>query len=507
MSENLARQACLTCRQQKRKCSRELPACLLCRKNKRRCDYPIKSTDPTANDSESYTPEKNAFPALFFLDSYTFHRRRGVIQKPHIGLPDEFLLSVRSREQVQYDVDLFFSSIHIFFPIVSKLRLYQQFSNLPDRPDADLVLLLVAMQMHCRPRKDSGLPVTDLYELAKRCCSYVERNNVFSLRLLQASLLIALYEIANAIYPAAYLTVGHCARLCHLMGIHDRKEAPQMLPILGSWTEAEERRRVCWAIIILDRYVNLGAGKRPFACDDARPDDLLPMDEDSWEKGEPIVIQPLAVSTCTDVPASPFARTCQASHLLSRILRHINEKHTDVTFRYQEAIQLHRTINAFNLAISHELEKTSGDSYDPTNEAALFTGMAICYSAQLTLYDAYMCADADDISGVGIPEQLEMQNIAISSIKDVCIAVHQFANRIARAVESGDLLRISPLTTDCLYQAAMLFIGYIRQTGKVEFVQTVMDIRNALDILARRWDVANEYLKIIEGESFHPDGN
>ncbi|KKA17919.1 hypothetical protein T310_8139 [Rasamsonia emersonii CBS 393.64] len=434
-SENLALQACFTCRQQKRKCSRELPACLLCRKNKRPCNYPTKSADPTANDVESYTQQK-------------------------------------------------------------------QLSNSPDRPDADLVLLLIAMQMHCRPRKDSG---ADLYELAKRCCSYVERNNVFSLRLLQASLLIGLYEVANAIYPAAYLTAGHCARLCHLMGIHDRKEAPQMLSIPGSWTEAEERRRACWAIIVLDRYVNLGAGNRPFACDDAKPDDLLPMDEDSWEKGEPIVIQPLAVSTCTEVPASPFARTCQASHLLSRILRHINEKHEDATFRYREAIQLHRTINAFNLAVSYEFDKITGESYDATHEAALFTSMAICYSAQLTLYDAYMCADADDISGVGIPEQLEMQNIAISNIKDVCMAVHRFANRIVGASESGgDLSRISPLTTDCLYEAAMLFIGYIRQIGKVEFVQTVMDMRNALEILARRWDVASEYLKILDGESFHP---
>lgn len=73
---------------------------------------------------------------------------------------------------------------------------------------------------------------------------------------------------------------------------------------LVSWAEAEERRRVWWAVILLDRYVwlinrstlfspitypiryiNIGGGNRPFACNDAKLDDLLPMDEESWDKG------------------------------------------------------------------------------------------------------------------------------------------------------------------------------------------------------------------------------
>lgn len=33
------------------------------------------------------------------------------------------------------------------------------------------------------------------------------------------------------------------------------------------------------------RFVNIGGGNRPFAAHDAKSDDLLPMDEDIWEKG------------------------------------------------------------------------------------------------------------------------------------------------------------------------------------------------------------------------------
>lgn len=37
--KNVSRMACLACRRQKRKCSRDIPSCELCRKNQRLCEY------------------------------------------------------------------------------------------------------------------------------------------------------------------------------------------------------------------------------------------------------------------------------------------------------------------------------------------------------------------------------------------------------------------------------------------------------------------------------------
>lgn len=90
------------------------------------------------------------------------------------------------------------------------------------------------MQMHCQPRDGHNPPRTEIYDLAKQCCLHTEQSNIFSPRLLQASLLIAMYEVGNAIYPAAYLTVGHCARLGHAMGINNTKDGPQMFSKPGS---------------------------------------------------------------------------------------------------------------------------------------------------------------------------------------------------------------------------------------------------------------------------------
>ena len=112
---------------------------------------------------------------------------------------------------------------------VSKLRFYQELSSSLDDLNADTVLLLIAMKLHTQPVNNKESPYHHLYHSAKSCFSYVEASNVISIRLLQAALLIALYEISNAMYPAAYLTTGHCARLGHVIGIHDQKRAPQML--------------------------------------------------------------------------------------------------------------------------------------------------------------------------------------------------------------------------------------------------------------------------------------
>lgn len=129
------------------------------------------------------------------------------------------------------------------------------------------------MELLNQPLGEGVDPQTALYHCIKSCYSYVEMHNVFSLRLMQAAVLISVYEVANGIYPAAYLTVGHCARLGHAMGLHKPKIAQQMLPTPGkaplpnlreseltllltaadTWTEHEERRRIWWAIIILDR--------------------------------------------------------------------------------------------------------------------------------------------------------------------------------------------------------------------------------------------------------------
>lgn len=48
-----ANQACVTCRKQKRKCNKTLPACALCTRMNRACDYSDSAPAPTSEDFNS----------------------------------------------------------------------------------------------------------------------------------------------------------------------------------------------------------------------------------------------------------------------------------------------------------------------------------------------------------------------------------------------------------------------------------------------------------------------
>ena len=149
-----ARQACVRCRTQKRKCSRQLPTCEQCGKYKRRCEYPADAISdiwsPDKNDTpppvsivgqglvnhqqrSSYALRRhtdfltkgnrqrlydNSFPSLFFLDTWLFGKRNGSIAMSRLQLPSEFLEAAGLEPQVfAADLELYFRETHHYFPI------------------------------------------------------------------------------------------------------------------------------------------------------------------------------------------------------------------------------------------------------------------------------------------------------------------------------------------------------------------------------------------------------
>lgn len=117
-------------------------------------------------------------------------------------------------------IEQYFATVHNYFPIISKIRLYQHLANPFHEPGADIALLFLAMKLICSEIPDGMIPQTQLYQDVKSFYSYVESQNGFSIQLIQTLCLIALYEIGHCIYPAAYLSVGNSARLGHAMGLH-----------------------------------------------------------------------------------------------------------------------------------------------------------------------------------------------------------------------------------------------------------------------------------------------
>lgn len=196
--------------------------------------------------------------------------------------------------------------------------------------------------------------------------------------------------------------------------------------------------------------------------------------------------QPLYVASPPDLKAGSYTRTCQASNLLGRYIRHRNDHSTGGPSRYLEAMQLHRTLLAFSHLLSDEFAQSPVDCG---------TAMALCYSTMLHLYDPYACHE--NMRGVQCVEGSEMQTIAIAGLKSVSANVLELAD-VMYILLQDKLDTISPLMIECLYQGAANYAWLVHETGSIQSINAYRKFVNTLQRLDNRWASAGQYLKILE---------
>ena len=98
---------------------------------------------------------------------------------------------------------------------------------------------------------ETGQPRQATYLSLKRQLLSLEQAGVLTITVLQAMILIAFYELGHGIYPAAFLTVGICARYAVALGLNndiflwDNTDS--------SRAAMEEKHRAWWAVVILER--------------------------------------------------------------------------------------------------------------------------------------------------------------------------------------------------------------------------------------------------------------
>jgi hypothetical protein len=209
---------------------------------------------PATLISGSLVNQRIRSSAIFFLDPSSHIPSSGDRKDSSIAIPPEILELLESTSAIQSFCDHYTSTTHTWLPILSQKRLLQKVNSFNSNVDSGLTLLLLCMKLVSQPLcKGETSYLTSLYLTTKSFCSQIETYSLISLQLLQSAVLIAVYEIAHGIYPAAYLSVSHAARLGIMMGLHDVKSAKRFIKEADTWTECEEERRTWWAVVIFDR--------------------------------------------------------------------------------------------------------------------------------------------------------------------------------------------------------------------------------------------------------------
>ncbi|PMD49060.1 putative fungal-specific transcription factor [Hyaloscypha variabilis F] len=296
-----APQVCTSCKKRKRKCNKALPKCSSCSKRNLTCKYlsPEENRDDAPvtdhtwystlfSDDRADVHPSIDFPTMLFLDPSLL--QHGQIEMPRTAPPvtPHILHLLGDTTEIRATTNKYFEHVHLWMPFISKKRFYD-----------------IYLQPGFQTQPDIS-----------------NSSNAFSIPVLQAGVLVGLYELGHAVYPAAFLTVGACARYAYALGINvcGSLNTKRVLTLV----EVEERRRVWWAIVIPDRFLSIGCPGRPFATTDPTIDDLLPSNDTLWDQGIVRSEDYFTLSSPMTGHMSKFALVCQAARLLGQVLQHVS---------------------------------------------------------------------------------------------------------------------------------------------------------------------------------------
>ena len=207
----------------------------------------------------------------------------------------------------------------------------------------------------------------------------------------------------------------------------------------------------------------------------------------------PLLVMSIEASTSVD----PFARTCQAAHLLGWVCSHVNQKPTpaEAEMHFQEAFAISGALRALAIMLDGESSQLAqGERH------RLFAARGLAYAALNTLYDVHSCIEADNVESIGGNRglRLDLQQHALDGFKEVIREVSTFAAEIERYYEEYGVDKIPVMVLFSLYSVAGTYAWYARENAAPSHLAALADLRRVMDIIgSTRWPVACKCLDVM----------
>lgn len=187
--------------------------------------------------------------AAMFLDYPSFQKSPPIPSATSIPIGPELREYVLGDGRLQDCITSFLGIIDTWLSFIPREVLHTQASDPASQRSGEDILLLACIKNLTLPVV-GDTPLTKQYLAIKSAFLGAEVAGAITVRLLQALLLLQLYEFGHGIYPCAYTTLGTCIRYLVVLGV-DGTRPSYSEP--GSWMEAETRRRLWWAVFVMER--------------------------------------------------------------------------------------------------------------------------------------------------------------------------------------------------------------------------------------------------------------
>ncbi|KAL6835537.1 hypothetical protein V8C40DRAFT_262170 [Trichoderma camerunense] len=494
-----ARTACEPCKRSKRRCDRVLPSCELCNKKDVQCVYVrrrraqdviqkshhsgrhqspstatsrrsmIISRESSESNGNSETPSctlssayvsrahggSDAAAAIYFIAPDIFHQARLDLPRPQLSL----IHRPHDASDIHKISSTYFETVHWWMPIVSRKGFFAKLLNPLQHSRAELCLLVTAMKLICSqahmptPGNDANNIVA--YKRAKQMYFEMETSGNLSLRVLQAGILIALYETGHAIYPAAYLSVD-------VYSNGSRRTETSLVGIIVVGPDAIHENPTF--------------------------NDLLPIDDQNFDSGNIKPGDPFSISAGFNLEMGLFSRLAQATYLLSQAIELLAPSHPAGCADLERQItQLRRTIHSLV-----NISDTEARLRDIETHPGICPQLSICYSTILLLQERHWKMMENVIKAKTQPfeETLASLDRLFGS------AVYLHANPTVFNLER----MATPLFAHVVYHATRFLIKLCNGKPDKQMQQKIHLFKELLHKASQRWRVAAVYLSILEAE-------
>jgi hypothetical protein len=208
----------------------------------------------------------------------------------------EYIYGPNQTKQEQW-VFNFTNVVDSWIPFIPLDELHTILLNESSQLSAEDVLLLACIKLNSDALPENQ-PLNKQYLAVKSSFLTMEIYGTLSIRLLQALLLLLLYEFGHGIFPSAYTTLGGCVRYLGALGI----EAKLGQKDTNDWIDLEQKRRLWWSVYVMERLVNsvlissvtllnnttsiiaLGCPQHPLLLREPDEAHILPSDDASWKQ-------------------------------------------------------------------------------------------------------------------------------------------------------------------------------------------------------------------------------
>lgn len=189
----------------------------------------------------------------------------------------------------------------------------------------------------------------------------------------------------------------------------------------------------------------------------------------------------------------PFARTCQAAHMLGAVLTHIDSARRAAggyRERLLEALRFHEAFAVMDKSLAPFI---SGAQRPGLEGYAYYPAMAICCSARLLLSHQHGCNEPDaDAEEERVVLQTQVHTPSIRAIESMAsTTVPVMARDVARCVASSDVRpSVSPLLAHCMYSSATSCAWLIREDHERAMYVALHHAVSGLSAMQAEWALA-----------------